>query len=79
MFSLQCSNDRGQNTSSRPFMGTDVSYWTDIFGSSQSITGAGDHTWDVEAAGYRWARVIWTPAGNPDAALVSARFSTKGQ
>lgn len=78
-FSLQCSNDRGQNNSSRPYMGTDVNIWTDIMGSSQSVSEAGDHTWDVEAAGYRWVKVLWTPSGTPTASLTSAKFSTKGQ
>lgn len=81
-FKLQCSNGRGNNNASKPFMQgegeNEIIVWTDIFGSTQSITEAGDHTWDVDAAAYRWAKVIWTPSGTPNATLTVAKISTKG-
>lgn len=34
--------------------------WFDITGSSQSVTLATGHMWDVTACGYKWVRVVWT-------------------
>ena len=35
--------------------------WIDIPSSSQTITVGAPHLWNVTAAGYKWARVIFTP------------------
>lgn len=59
-------------------MGTGITNWTDILGSDQSITSAGDHTWDVAEIGYRWVRIVWTPTA-ASGMLNTAIFSTKGQ
>lgn len=68
---LQCSNDMGTDQA-----GTGVSNWTDVASSSQSITASGDHTWNVQNLGYRWARIVWTRSSGGD--TFSARLHGKG-
>lgn len=77
-FKLQCSNDPG-----RPFLPgesaayADVVNWTDISGSTQAISAAGNHTWQVENAGYLWLRVVYT-ATSGSGSLDIARANVKG-
>lgn len=37
--------------------------WTDIDGSSQTVTTAGSLVWNAMGAGYQWVRVVWTESG----------------
>jgi hypothetical protein len=77
MLHLQLSNDAGNTDLSGTIASSDLSHWTDITGSEQLVVGAGDHSWQVQNAGYLWVRAVWAPvsgAGN----IVSARFATKG-
>jgi hypothetical protein len=55
-FKLQCSNDKG-GSPERP----EITNWTDIAGSTQLISGAGDHVWNYENCGFRWVRFVWIP------------------
>ena len=73
-FKLQCSNDSYANDY---IDAANVLNWTDVSGSQQPITAAGDHTWQVENAGYRWIRAVWLPTSGIGS-IVSARFNTKG-
>jgi hypothetical protein len=73
VFRLQCSNDKETDVSTA----AGVVNWTLYAGSSQVITEAGDHTWSVSDAGYRWVRVQWL-AGLGTGSLDSAKFNAKG-
>ncbi len=78
-FSLQCSNDAGKPMlASRIAQTDDVVNWTTITGSQQSVTQSGNHTWNVEAVGYLWARVLWTENPGSVGTLASARITVKG-
>ncbi len=74
---LQASNDAGSPNSSREaqkYMG--VQNWTDIKGSDQAITEAGDHMWQVENTGYIWVRVVYirdSGTGNIDLANANVK------
>lgn len=70
---LQCSNDITDPGSRTPFVPTN---WTDIAGSSQSVSAAGDHAWNVLTAGYRFVRAVWTPSSGTG--VLGARFFGKG-
>ncbi len=50
--------------------------WTDISGSTQSVTGAGSITWDVSRSAYSWVRVVYTAASGTG--NISAQIFTKG-
>lgn len=74
IFRLQCSNDKEQNVETAQ----GVQNWVIIAGSSQLLSEAGDHTWSVADAGYRWVRVQWIPALGSGGQLNIARFNGKG-
>lgn len=77
-FKLQCSNDEGRpEAASEDDRDFKITNWTDITDSAQAVTAAGDHTYDVQNAGYRWVRVVWTFSSG-SGTLSSARFNTKG-
>lgn len=74
VFRLQCSNDKETNVETA----AGVANWTHVAGSTQSIDEAGDHTWSVSDAGYRWVRVQWIPMTGTGT-LTAARFNSKGK
>lgn len=75
---LQVSNDPGRITAnSESGKYTGVTNWTDLTGSAQSITEAGDHTWNAKGTGYLWVRVVWTRVSGTGT-LTSARQNVKG-
>jgi len=77
-FKLQASNDAGRiSANSEPNQYAAVTNWTDILGSSQSITASGDHTWTGKGAGYLWVRVVYTRVSGTGT-LTSARSNLKG-
>lgn len=77
-FKLQISNDLG-----RPTAGDDgdrdygITNWTDMTNSSQTISAAGNHAYDVQNAGHRWVRLVYTPSGGSGTMTVY-RFNAKG-
>lgn len=73
VFRLQCSNDREQNVETAQ----GVSNWTIVQASTQTISAAGDHTWAVAGAGYRWVRVQWVPGMGSTGNLTVARVNAK--
>lgn len=77
-FKLQCSNDFGDPSNAvEADRDIKIVNWTDVLDSAQSISAAGNHTYDVQNAGYRWVRVVWTQTGSTGS-LTSARFNVKG-
>lgn len=66
-FYLECSSGKD----------IDEAVWTLIDGSNQVIDEAGDHTWDVRDAGYKFVRVCWAYSGGTGN-LTFARFNAKG-
>lgn len=77
-FKLQTSEDEGRPAVGSPEQDSGVVTWSDIPASVQSVTEAGDHTWEDKEIGYRWVRIVWIADGiGTDPLLVSARFSTK--
>jgi hypothetical protein len=71
---LQCSNDR-ENI---PDTNSGVNNWSLVQGSTQAIAAAGDHTWAVSDAGYRWVRVQWIPGMSSEGAIYNGRINGKG-
>jgi hypothetical protein len=80
-FKLQASNDnpdREDPDTGLPMNPAPASMnWTDIDGSSATVTVAGSIVWNASAAGYRWVRVVWTESGTATGA-VTGRVNGKG-
>lgn len=77
-FKLQVSNDHGVSHKGEGFYDLrQLGLWTDVDCSEQLVSEAGDHTWNFENPGFRWARVVWTPTGG-SGELISARVNAKG-
>lgn len=76
-FKLQCSCDPV------PLGATPVypqpTNWTDIPTSSQTVSAAGNFTWNVWTTMYNWTRLVYTDAsGGTSTATMSAVINTKG-
>jgi len=77
-FKLQASNDRGNvQKSTETGRSSDVVNWTDISGSVQNVTEAGNHMWCFELTPFRWVRVVWTQTGG-SGTLERIAVNTKG-
>jgi hypothetical protein len=77
-FKLQASNDEGQpaaTADSQKYAG--VVNWTDIAGSQQAISAAGDLMYQVQNIGYNWVKVVWTPTSG-NGTITTARAYVKG-
>lgn len=74
---LQGSNDLGAKDGLQSTVS--ITNWSDISGASESVTAAGDVIFNIENAGYRWFRLVWTESssGSPST-ITSARFNVKG-
>ena len=57
---------------------TSVVNWTDISGSNQAVTAAGDHMYTIENAGYTFVRLVWTDTSSTAGTITSCRFMVKG-
>ena len=80
VFKLQLSNDAGNpqapQEADRDFK---ITHWTDIGGSSQIVSAAGDLAYQVENAGYRWVRLVYeASSAGTSPVLDSAIFNVKG-
>ena len=75
-FKLQASCDEPKKGDEA---GTVPTNWTDVVDSSQAITAAGDHIYEMQNIGYTFVRLVWTDAssGSPSV-ITSARFMVKG-
>ena len=58
--------------------GSSITNWTDINGSTEVVTAAGNHIWSVENAGYTFVRVVWTDSASGASTIDSARYMVKG-
>lgn len=76
-FKLQASDDAGSANGGLFPQDTSVSNWTDITGSSQAISAAGNIMWNIQNAGYNFIRVSYT-ASSGTGSLASARANVKG-
>lgn len=74
-FKLQASND-DPNIPQAGYPAASSMNWTDIDGSSQTVTVAGTPMWNALGAGYQWVRVVWTKSGAA-AGSVSGRIHGK--
>jgi hypothetical protein len=74
IFRLQCSNDRETNVETA----SGVTNWSIMSGSTQSISEAGDHTYAIADAGYRWLRIQWIPGLGSSGSINVARINGKG-
>lgn len=73
-FKLQASNNAMREDQVNEADSTAV--WVDIPGSTQTATADGGYFWNVDAAFYRWFRIVWTrTAGTGNVALY---YSGKG-
>jgi hypothetical protein len=79
-FKLQGSNDLGNpNASGESQRYANVTNWTDIADSEQTISAAGNHLYEVRDASYNWIRIVWTASGaGTTPVLTSARAVVKG-
>jgi hypothetical protein len=68
-FKLQVSND------DKSFGFTPVN-WTDVTGSTQIITEAGDIVWNFNGAFYKWVKVVYTRDAGTGSCDVT--YSSKG-
>lgn len=76
-FKLQASNDPGMPDGGQTPQAANVTNWTDITGSPQAISAAGNIMWNVENAGYTFVRVVYTVTSGTGT-LTSARANVKG-
>lgn len=77
-FKLQISDDQGRNTAALAAdQSSGVTNWTDVTGSAQPISAAGNHAYQVENAGYAWVRAVYT-ASSGSGTVTSARCNVKG-
>lgn len=76
-FKLQASNDHGMPDGGQTPQALNVSNWTDVTGSSQAVSAAGNIMWNVENAGYTFVRVVYTVTSGTGT-LTSARANVKG-
>lgn len=76
-FKLQVSNDPiSQNVGSPTQAPTN---WTDLLGSSVSVTAAGDYMWNVTDVMYNFVRLVYTDASSgASTAVVNAIINGKG-
>lgn len=74
---LQASSDapaRGGTSDGTP---DEIANWSDITSSSVAITGsAGNYMWNVDAAFYRWVRLVYTNTSG--VGVLNVKVSVKG-
>lgn len=77
-FKLQASCDPANNVNPTVVVQqAELSHWTDIADSSQTISAAGNHMWTVQNAGYNWVRIVYTRSSSTGT-LTDARVYVKG-
>lgn len=76
-FKLQGSNDEGAKSNN--IENVNITNWSDISSTTVNVTSAGSNIYNIENAGYRWVRLVWTDStsGSPST-LTSSRYNVKG-
>lgn len=81
-FKLQESCDSAINAvSSGNYSGTNLPVnWTDIANSTFTVSAAGNVSWNFDAPGFNWVRVVYTDtsSGVSTAIITSSTFNGKG-
>lgn len=72
---LQGSNDSVPNAQ---FVETPPSNWTDIDGSSTSISASGTVLLNAQGVYFTWVRAVFTPSMSPGTGTMSVTGNTKG-
>lgn len=77
-FKLQVSLDKGDDFApTEAQRGQGIVNWTDLPSSSQATSGVSSVVWNVEDAGYRWVRIVYTHTSG-SGTVSASRFSSKG-
>lgn len=76
-FKLQASDDPGNPNGGQLPQALNVTHWSDVSGSSQSISAAGNLLYDIANCGYNFVRVVYTSTSGAGS-LTSARVNLKG-
>lgn len=77
-FGLQASCDPGSPSAPTDALrSVSVVNWTDVTGSNQAVTSAGNHMWRLDVVAYRWVRVVYTSTSGTGS-LTNVRINTKG-
>lgn len=75
--SVQVSDDMGADSIGTSPLGTGITNWTDVSGSSQPAGGsAGNFGYNLPNIGYKWARLIYTFTSGTG--TLNARAEIKG-
>lgn len=69
---LQASNDAGVDLANNPVPSqvTGLSNWSDIAGTTQTVTVDGSSMWNVADIGFRWLRVVYTKTAGTGTILI---------
>lgn len=76
-FKLQASADKFDYAN--PTQPPVPTHWTDISGSSQAVSAAGDFMWNVTGCFYTYVRLVYTDGSSgASTAVLNARINIKG-
>ena len=77
-FTLEVSDDDGNTKQPIIDPATEsITNWSTYQGSSQSISAAGNHSYEVQNSGHRWARIKYTKTSGTGT-ITSCRVNIKG-
>lgn len=68
---LQVSNAAPDETGSTPLNAPTGATWTDVSGSSTSVSADGDYFWNIAELGARWVRLVWTRTSGSGSTLTA--------
>jgi len=75
-FTLQGSNDEGSK--SNDVTNAVITNWSTVDSSSKAVTSSGSVLYNIENAGYRWVRLVWTDTSSGASTITSCRSNVKG-
>lgn len=73
---LQASCDPGSNPINASAIGSGITNWTDVANSSTAISAAGTVLYNIDAAYYKWVRIVYTASSGTS--TLNVRFNGKG-
>jgi hypothetical protein len=74
---LQGSCDVGTSTTDGNPANNVVTNWTDVAGSSQAVSAAGNLMFNISDAGWKWLRVVYTFTSGTGTAVVRINGKSK--